>query len=1035
MRRLAAHIVFLIITTALQGQTAHYRFINFGSKDGLQDKVVYNTAQDKKGYMWFGTATGLYRYDGHHFKYYRSPLDKAGSNISNILQAVLCDDDGNLWLGSLTTLQWYNPEKNVFWQPDMTKAVNRQAAGSYFYNFSRGKYTWCSTARNYVYRFSSEDSSFLPLAPNYPAGASTTSLNTVEAGNYLYDIHPEGIYQFKLDGSYVRTIPHPSGDISNGFRIEEDQAIYLPTYTSGMLKFEIPSGRITNAFPSAAALRNNYLYSIAKDEAGNYYTGATSLYIFNPGDGQVLDFYTNNAKNEYAFGASKIVQIFTDREKNKWFCSHNGLSMLPWQNNQVKTVLLRDEATGFTTEAIGAYEEPSSGDILLTNTSSRGLQVISRATGNVSTIMNHAEPDLYKKRITGLIVAPDQQVYASDDKHFFRYQHRDASLVPFELKDQDGNPVRNITRNVPDKNGKIFIGAGNYGFYIWHYPAGPLVHYNKWEVIRTDSAAKDNIIIPCIADSRQNIWFTGSNGIYEYRQSENKYYHHTPPENSGLPAIGESQYIAEDRNGHIWVATTNNGLYEMYAEQGKTVWKNYTANSGIGLPADYFRKIKLNPADGMLWINNTAGLLKFDPERRKVISLLNMQNGLFAEGHGYSFNIFPGNRMVQLYYGAANIIDLGSYRTNRFRPLVQLNSVKIMTAEQLFSPGAEKKQLVVGYNQNFIQFEFSALVFNNASQNQYSYMLEHADRDWIYSGQGNTASYSGLKPGTYTFRVKAANNDGLWGDETVFTIRIRPPFYQRWWFILACSLILGSIVFAWNRIRISQVKKEETLKAAFQQQIAETEMKALRAQMNPHFIFNSLNSIQKYILKNEHFEASQYLTKFSRLIRLILDHSNQNTVQLSSELEMLKLYIEMESLRFDNQFDYEIITGNNLQPDTVEIPSMLIQPYVENAIWHGLLHKESKGKLTLSFSRDTRNNLLVIVEDNGIGREKAVLLRSKQVLKRKSYGMQITEDRIAIINRVQNMHATADVEDLFDANGNAAGTRVVLQIPLKPLTP
>jgi LytS/YehU family sensor histidine kinase len=211
-------------------------------------------------------------------------------------------------------------------------------------------------------------------------------------------------------------------------------------------------------------------------------------------------------------------------------------------------------------------------------------------------------------------------------------------------------------------------------------------------------------------------------------------------------------------------------------------------------------------------------------------------------------------------------------------------------------------------------------------------------------------------------------------------------------------------------------------------------MKALRAQMNPHFIFNSLNSIQKYILKNEHFEASQYLTKFSRLIRLILDHSNQNSISLNSEIEMLKLYVEMESLRFDNKFDYKIITDENLQPDMVEIPSMLVQPYVENAIWHGLLHKETKGTLQLSFTKGEKNNLVVAIEDDGIGRQKAAELKSKQVLKKKSYGMQITEDRIAIINRVQHINATSAITDLEDENGNARGTKVELNIPLKPLT-
>ena len=212
-------------------------------------------------------------------------------------------------------------------------------------------------------------------------------------------------------------------------------------------------------------------------------------------------------------------------------------------------------------------------------------------------------------------------------------------------------------------------------------------------------------------------------------------------------------------------------------------------------------------------------------------------------------------------------------------------------------------------------------------------------------------------------------------------------------------------------------------------------MKALRAQMNPHFIFNSLNSIQKYILKKEHFEASQYLTRFSRLIRLILDHSNQNTILLSSELDLLRLYIEMESLRFDNSFTHTINVDKNINAESYLIPSMLIQPYVENAIWHGLLHKEDKGHLALNFSLSDSNNLKVVIEDNGVGREKAREFKSKQVLKKKSYGMQITENRIAIINKTMNINATSDIVDLKDAFGNAIGTKVILNIPLQFLTP
>jgi LytS/YehU family sensor histidine kinase len=206
-------------------------------------------------------------------------------------------------------------------------------------------------------------------------------------------------------------------------------------------------------------------------------------------------------------------------------------------------------------------------------------------------------------------------------------------------------------------------------------------------------------------------------------------------------------------------------------------------------------------------------------------------------------------------------------------------------------------------------------------------------------------------------------------------------------------------------------------------------MRALRAQMNPHFIFNCLNSINRYIVKSDHKTASGYLTKFSRLIRAILDNSANDYVTIDNEIQTLRLYIEMEVLRFDSVFDFFIEVDEGIMAESISIPSMLIQPYVENAIWHGLLHRESKdGKLWLRFRQQKNNVLLVEVEDNGVGRRKAKELRSKDVVKKKSYGMQITEDRIFLINELYNMNAKVKVEDLTDEYGEATGTKVILEV-------
>ncbi len=250
------------------------------------------------------------------------------------------------------------------------------------------------------------------------------------------------------------------------------------------------------------------------------------------------------------------------------------------------------------------------------------------------------------------------------------------------------------------------------------------------------------------------------------------------------------------------------------------------------------------------------------------------------------------------------------------------------------------------------------------------------------------------------------------------------------------GLAAGIFFRNWQKSTEEKLKAEEDKRNAeiellqVKQKTAEIEMKALRAQMNPHFIFNSLNSINKYILKNDHVNASRYLTRFAKLIRLILDNSNSKEVALSSELEALKLYIDMEMLRFTNKFTYQVFVDENVSADTLQVPPLIIQPYVENAIWHGLLHKESSGWLAISVMKSNDNMLQCTIEDNGIGRKKAKEMKSKSANANKSLGMKLTQERISMLNQHTSLNASIQIIDLADSNGEPTGTKVILKIPI-----
>jgi LytS/YehU family sensor histidine kinase len=236
------------------------------------------------------------------------------------------------------------------------------------------------------------------------------------------------------------------------------------------------------------------------------------------------------------------------------------------------------------------------------------------------------------------------------------------------------------------------------------------------------------------------------------------------------------------------------------------------------------------------------------------------------------------------------------------------------------------------------------------------------------------------------------------------------------------------LTLAERALALQQSEAEKT-KASLHQKATELEMQALRAQMNPHFIFNSLNSINRFILEKDKAQASAYLTKFSRLVRLILQNSNASFITIESELESLRLYLELEAVRFDHHFSYTINVEKNVDISAVKVPPLIIQPYVENAIWHGLMHKEEKGQLEIEVYQQGQL-LCCRITDNGVGRKKATALKSKSAAAHKSMGMQITASRIKIMGLQHKKDAQISIADLESDDGTACGTEVILKIPV-----
>ncbi|WP_198659637.1 sensor histidine kinase [Nubsella zeaxanthinifaciens] len=443
--------------------------------------------------------------------------------------------------------------------------------------------------------------------------------------------------------------------------------------------------------------------------------------------------------------------------------------------------------------------------------------------------------------------------------------------------------------------------------------------------------------------------------------------------------------IMPNRGTELWVATKGNGLYRISADG-----KIERMDVQLGLGTDVFYDLHTDRS-GTIWCATNSGLRKLSLSRGHwSAERIGVDEGL-PGGDVYRIAIHAEQCYLLTPDGLLSFPSSISLRP-RVRPV--LVGVRVTSKAKQVKGTAVLKLPASGHS---LMFTFSVASYRNRAI-KISYRLR-ADNSFV-SVSGNQLLFQDLKPGDYQLEAFAVAANGMRSKETVrFSFAVASPFYLTWWFICLGLLTLLLLLFTVRKWQISRIEKREREKDRINVLIAQSKLAALQARMNPHFIFNAINSIQNYIITNRTTDASQYLTKFSRLIRLVLKQSGEKTISLQEEIDTLKLYCELEKLRFKEAFDYDITVDPALDAYHIHVPTMFIQPYVENAIWHGLtsLRGQRRGKLQIvvvSFE----NELLISITDNGIGRKMAAEMQPQKNYV--SAGMMLTEQRLKTMQEI-----------------------------------
>lgn len=561
---------------------------------------------------------------------------------------------------------------------------------------------------------------------------------------------------------------------------------------------------------------------------------------------------------------------------------------------------------------------------------------------------------------------------------------------------------------------------------------------NDQVVDKIGFAANNGMVRPkemCF-DTKHRLWVNLSNGDVAVVDMRTK----TVSYEGGRGGDLHFASMTADPDGSVWAGTSNLGLLHFEATSKGIIKQLPPITQKEGLYSNFIADAAYDNA-GWLWVLSAGGVTRMKP------GLKNADSSLVNQRFGIDDGLDPASYVdshigIDRYNNVWISTYSGIYRFKNARVSIESTPPK-MHIEKLFfnneslDDSTEAASFtdyfhlpvnpVLAYNKNNFTVVFNGIAFTKREELECEYMLEGLEKTWTPSDAKKEVSFVNLKAGTYVFKVRARRKNARWADQATFAFRIRPPFWETWWFrTFIIAVASGVLIIAFRR-RIAQINK----KAKLQQQMQELEMQALKARMNPHFIYNAMNSIQSLVISDEPESAVRYIGKFAKLLRQVLDNSDKSLIPLDRELSSLKLYIELEALRLHVDFDYSIDVDEVIIPEEELIPPLVLQPYVENALWHGLSNKAGLKKLSINIYQKEKF-LIAEITDNGIGRKRAAEIKSKNAAAAASKGLDITKRRLTILNN--DTFEPVVIEDLYDNHQNPAGTKVSIRILRSALT-
>lgn len=1074
-------IFFFFQFTVFSSYSQQFFTRNYNINDGLPDNCISSIYRDSLGFLWIGTPAGLAHYDGKNFKIFSLLDGLAGNNINDITES----ENGTMWFScykggiskfdgqkfqSLTSndgLINNNVTKLFYCQPYKLLLVGTTDGlsvydGNSFISFhlslnnvrQRIHVTGFLKSKNAVYVLTLGNGlyKFLPETRKLTRVSSDNKLNE----NTLFAAHitPGKDTLISINRKGFKIVNNHTGYYDSIGQVEcfasdNDSTVWIGCWqnnnsnTGGLYKFKNNTITKYNGF---LGIESEKIKSLLFDTNENILwigTEDNGLYMF---PGEVFTYYPANYFN---LNKLSITDLIFDDSKNLWILTeHTVIKKLPNNNYKVFNFNLFHEKFieykenelkhkyQYLIDKEGSYEKYqslierniykySNPYIKINNAKIELLEKGSLYKPNKYEII--IEKNLYQ--FTNLKSDKYGNIWVGSNAGLFKI---DKILNSIEYFDLDGNYFTHFTFGTENElvttswdDAIIYPGFENNPvlnqahFSLKHGPKNvrkikstkntawfldndhDIYSYKSFQFnfLNQDSSEYHTINDFCF-DNSGNIILGGNGGtVYIFGQNENRFtVKHKISKQNGLSGTN-IRWVNCAADNHLYIGTNSGvniiNLNQLYTTGEIEIKKLYKVEGFT----DYSGTVSVTDTEKNLWIGTNSQLVKIkttDIDYNKSKNLSFVMKSI--EVNDEPFPVYEKDSGNLHTYLTENTIALPWYK-------------------------------------NSISFNYDVLKFINAENIRFVYTLQNGKRIDTKETRERKLEFQNLKSGKYIFKIHAFSDRGnIVSSEIKVRFIIKQAFWKNGWIILSFTLLI--ILLTWRILhhRTRRIKQKERKRIELAEKITEFEIKALRAQMNPHFIFNAINSIQNYMLSNDVDAALNYLSDFAKLIRITLENVSKKMVSIEEELNYIKYYLRLEQMRFDKKFDTQINIANDVDSNKLLIPPMILQPYIENAIKHGLINKDDEGVLKIELfiiSNKSEQFLHCIIEDNGVGRIKSEELTKGIKKSHTSKSTYITNERLSLLNQTNHRKGyRVETTDLYDENKNPAGTRVEIIFPI-----